>query len=319
MNKVFSLCNDVQIFPGHNRTLIVDLTKGKHHLVSKEWSELILKIDGSSKKELFAKSNSEEKETLLEILEFLKSYNYVFEVDKNVKELFKDIEMSFETPFIFDHCFCEVNKTNVTDIMKMIENQKSYVFGGFHFLIYDISDLELLPFKNLINSLDLNKNIEIYTKESKTHIFLEERNRNIIIHKADFINSREMRSNFYEKFPIMNIGMKQILESENFNFFHNKSLFINEKGDIVDSLFTEQPHIHMNIKEFNEKIDSINILLADKSFTKYWHINNSKIIVCKDCEFRRVCIDCRPPVLNANGEWYKEECTYNPYLSQWKN
>ena len=42
------------------------------------------------------------------------------------------------------------------------------------------------------------------------------------------------------------------------------------------------------------------------------HIN-----VCKDCEFRYCCHDCRPDSLSNDvyaKPWY---CTYNPYSGEW--
>lgn len=48
-------------------------------------------------------------------------------------------------------------------------------------------------------------------------------------------------------------------------------------------------------------------------------LNQSKEIVdgCKDCEYRYLCIDCRPDSLTGKYEekpWY---CTYNPYMGEW--
>ena len=318
MNKVFSLCTDIQTFTGFNRTLVIDITRGNHHLISKKWSEIILKIDNCNKKELQEKITPEEKEIFHDVLSFLKKNNYIFEVDRNVKSQFKEINMTFETPFIFDLCFCEVSQANFKDIIEMINTHESYTFGGFHFLIYNLADEQLAEFKNRINSLELNKNIELYIASSKIDYFLADKSRNVSIHEASFSNNKEMKNHFYEKFPIMNIGMKQILESKDFNFFHNKTLFINENGNIVNSLFDQDPLIFRNIKECIKNKNSLNDLISDQRFTQYWQLDNSKIVVCKDCEFRRVCIDCRPPILN-NNEWYKEECSYNPYLSQWKN
>lgn len=318
MEKVFLLYSDIQVFEGHNRTLVIDITKGKHHLMSKEWSNIISKIDNSNKKELREKLDPEEKVILPDVLSFLKKNNYIFEIDKNVKSLFKDINMSFETPFIFDLCFCEISQANFENIMEMIDSYEPYTFGGFHFLVYDLTNEDLIRFKNRINSLELNKNIEVYISNSKIEYFSEGKSKNVSIHQVDFSNNREMRTHFYENFPIMNIGMKQILESKNFNFFHNKTLFVNENSDIVDSLFTQKPLVFTNIKKLTENKNLLYDLTTNQQFTQYWQIDNSKIMVCKDCEFRRVCIDCRPPIQNSN-EWYKEECSYNPYLSQWRD
>ena len=41
--------------------------------------------------------------------------------------------------------------------------------------------------------------------------------------------------------------------------------------------------------------------------------------MCKDCEFRNICVDIRVPYKRVENEWYhKSECNYNPYISKWK-
>ena len=41
--------------------------------------------------------------------------------------------------------------------------------------------------------------------------------------------------------------------------------------------------------------------------------------VCKDCEFRHMCVDNRLPYERSPNEWYhKIECNYNPYIAKWE-
>lgn len=43
-------------------------------------------------------------------------------------------------------------------------------------------------------------------------------------------------------------------------------------------------------------------------------------MVCKDCEFRSICSDCRIYTENNGNEYSKPiNCTYNPYISKWSN
>jgi SPASM domain peptide maturase of grasp-with-spasm system len=53
-------------------------------------------------------------------------------------------------------------------------------------------------------------------------------------------------------------------------------------------------------------------------FKKYWDINKDKIHVCKDCEFRYVCTDCRAYVEDPEDILSKPlKCGYNPYTGEW--
>lgn len=44
------------------------------------------------------------------------------------------------------------------------------------------------------------------------------------------------------------------------------------------------------------------------------------IDVCKDCEFRYMCVDAAIPNKRKDNSWYRSsECNYNPYISKWNN
>jgi hypothetical protein len=59
--------------------------------------------------------------------------------------------------------------------------------------------------------------------------------------------------------------------------------------------------------------------LAQRDFAALWSINKDQITVCKDCEFRYVCTDCRAYLLDA-GDLYSKpsKCTYDPYTAEWR-
>lgn len=63
--------------------------------------------------------------------------------------------------------------------------------------------------------------------------------------------------------------------------------------------------------------------LNKPDFKKYWNVTKDMIDVCKDCEFRYVCTDCR--AYTERTTFDKEEidlskplkCGYNPYTNEW--
>lgn len=59
-------------------------------------------------------------------------------------------------------------------------------------------------------------------------------------------------------------------------------------------------------------------VLNHPDFKKYWNINKDKIHVCKDCEFRYICTDCRAYVEDPEDIYSKPlKCGYNPYTGEW--
>ncbi len=69
---------------------------------------------------------------------------------------------------------------------------------------------------------------------------------------------------------------------------------------------------NINDVDLKEVVDS-------KEFQKLWQIKKDNIKVCKDCEFRHMCMDCRAFRKDENDLYSQSaKCNYNPYIAKWK-
>ena len=69
----------------------------------------------------------------------------------------------------------------------------------------------------------------------------------------------------------------------------------------------------------NIKNSSLEDILAHPHLKKYWNITKDQIEVCKDCEFRYICTDCRAYLENPEDMYSKPlKCGYNPYTNEWE-
>ena len=67
----------------------------------------------------------------------------------------------------------------------------------------------------------------------------------------------------------------------------------------------------------NIRTDKLIDILNIKAFKKVWNINKDKIEVCRDCEFRYICTDCRAIRENKSDIYSKPlNCSYNPYTNE---
>jgi len=68
-----------------------------------------------------------------------------------------------------------------------------------------------------------------------------------------------------------------------------------------------------------EKLSLKEVSLRE-DFQKIWSINKDQIEICRDCEFRHICTDCRAFLKDSNNTYSKPlKCSYNPYTSKWIN
>lgn len=54
-------------------------------------------------------------------------------------------------------------------------------------------------------------------------------------------------------------------------------------------------------------------------YQKYWKITKDKVAICKDCELKYVCFDCREISFRETGDLYgfNPYCKYDPYKGKW--
>ncbi len=62
---------------------------------------------------------------------------------------------------------------------------------------------------------------------------------------------------------------------------------------------------------------SIEEIIKTENFKKFDKITKDQIKVCKDCEFRYICTDCRVFV-EGNIHSKPLKCNYNPYKTKWE-
>jgi SPASM domain peptide maturase of grasp-with-spasm system len=109
-----------------------------------------------------------------------------------------------------------------------------------------------------------------------------------------------------------NTNLPKVLEAIHHNSCLNRKISIDTKGNIKNC--PSMPQSFGNIKE-----TTLEEALNHKDFKKFWNITKDQIAVCKDCEFRYICTDCRAFLEKAEDIYSKPlKCGYNPYTAEWE-
>jgi SPASM domain peptide maturase of grasp-with-spasm system len=111
-------------------------------------------------------------------------------------------------------------------------------------------------------------------------------------------------------------NIKKVLEAINHNSCLNKKIGIDADGNIKNC-----PAMPKSFGNINDT--SLEDALLHQDFKQYWNLSKADIAVCKDCEFRNVCTDCR--AFTEQTQFNKEgldlskplKCGYDPYTNQW--
>jgi len=110
-------------------------------------------------------------------------------------------------------------------------------------------------------------------------------------------------------------GINTFSEALNHNSCLHKKISIDKNGNIKNC-----PSMTQSFGNITEK--TLEKALEHPNFKKYWNITKDKIEICKDCEFRYICTDCRAYTEQTHLEKDLDlskplKCGYDPYTNKW--
>lgn len=100
-------------------------------------------------------------------------------------------------------------------------------------------------------------------------------------------------------------------EAQKYNTCLNRKISIDARGEVKNC--PSMVRSFGNIRQL-----SLHSVLAHRDFAELWKINKDQIEVCRDCEFRYICTDCRAYISNPDNVYSKPaKCGYDPYTAVW--
>ena len=126
------------------------------------------------------------------------------------------------------------------------------------------------------------------------------------------LNTETLKSR-YNMEPVFWTSKESFKENFFYNSCWNGKIAITATGDIIPCIFARDEVVGNIRKNSFEQIE--------KKIINKWSITKDDIEVCKDCEFRYCCHDCRPIAKGINGDTYSKypRCCYDPYTGLWEN
>jgi SPASM domain peptide maturase of grasp-with-spasm system len=318
------LCVPVE---GRNRSIIYDLIRNDYHHIPNELYKVIASNDVLS-------SETFNDELSKEWLNLLLKEEILFEIEStNEKKLFPKLDTNFYTPFSITDIIihADINMEVLTIFQDLDIRNVSIIVEKYNTevlinLLQEISKLEIDSISLLLIEEDIN-----YTYDIFENLSIVDQLFNILLFKSTCTNILENKIKLFSIVDVpysyieyssnvfpekVGVNFDHFFESYNHHNYFNQKVYIDKQGTIKNGL---------NNNESFENINSITKedflkLIGSKKFQKLWNVKKEDTLICKDCEFRFMCVDPRVPKQNTKGQWYhNKECNYNPYLSKWKN
>lgn len=88
---------------------------------------------------------------------------------------------------------------------------------------------------------------------------------------------------------------------------------ITSLGDVLPCVFAR------DLVVGNIRMQSLHNVIFGEKMLALWRLTKDLVEVCKDCEYRYLCEDCRPWAYGFTDNLYAKppRCTYNPYSGEW--
>lgn len=230
-----------------------------------------------------------------------------------------------------------INKQNGLDNEKNFNFVLSFLLkvNCKHIVIYFSEYLSVKKIKNKLDKFKQNNIHSViiicefhdtyFTDEFGSIIMDLNLNKKLIVLNSPFeknfedtmhFTKNDIKIKYEKKMSEFNANFKIFSESLKYQTYFNRKFYIGIDGEIKNA--PECNEIFGYIQDV-KKISDLEIIINKPNFKTFWFVKKENTDVCKDCEFKNICVDNRIPYKRTKNEWFhKIECNYNPYIAKWE-
>ncbi|WP_442265850.1 hypothetical protein ACSIGC_16370 [Tenacibaculum sp. ZS6-P6] len=290
---MYGISSSVSFVKGYRKSFLINFKNlDIFHINNSEAGELIKLI-----KQRFFK----EEEISSDLISFLKEYRMIYKINSKITQQFPPKKIEYNSKHLIEYLVLE-HKDDLT-VQKALKICSFFKIP--HLVIVTNNDLTKKVNSFLINNSYpesvsiVSDNVKIYAQENKFRILYIKKDTKPFVH----IDSMELNSSLF-------------LESQFSHNYFNKKIFIDENGNIKNSPNSDISFGNIYSYHITKVIKKA---IFNPNFKKYWKVKKDICAICKDCEFRYMCVDDRIPYQKNKHEWFhKTACNYDPYTATWK-
>jgi SPASM domain peptide maturase of grasp-with-spasm system len=332
--KIFECCLPVK---GYKRSIIADTQRNTFYQIPDCLYLILKEYDGHNitKIQSICKDDNE-LEILHEYLNFLVNEEIIFFTNRI--ESFPKMSLKWEEPSIITNAIIDVSVKLLLNFEYIFRQLDEFNCKNLQIRFFDeitpieldiilsqlenkrISAVELLvKYNSAFDELTMQKICKKHNRISIWTFYSSEKNQNLHFQSNSFGNifliKQGITSNLHcgiISSDYFTINIKTFTEAQKHNTCLNRKISIDTEGYIRNCPSMKEHY--GNIKD-----TTLQEALQHPDFKKYWFINKDQIAVCKDCEFRYICTDCRAYIENPEDMYSKPlKCGYNPYTCEWE-
>lgn len=329
--RLFANCVPVR---GARRATLCDLQRQTYDLVPNGLLDVLERFAGHTLEEIHAELPPAQRGTLDEYLRFLVEREYGFWTDD--PDAFPPLELAWERPELVTNALIDVDagsRHDLPSLLRQLDELGCTALQVRFFRPVGLDEIEALlkmTHGGRLRSLELLvpwdaawpegallRLCGLYQRVSgmMVHSAPEDRVEKVEHLQTPVFYRREVVTSHHHCGQVapewFNVTLQGFAEARHFNSCLNRKLSIDAAGDIRNC--PSLPAAFGNAAQ----VPLVEALLTE-GFRDLWGIGKDQVAVCRDCEFRYVCTDCRAFVADPADRLSKPaRCSYDPYTARW--
>lgn len=237
-------------------------------------------------------------DTPFPILSSIINYNSNYDINNVLRQL-----IDLGTPLLQIRIFGQIDLDSLCETVKILKESKNKLTEIF----IENKNYKIKKLKKIVNS-DLRLKVVLHSVNNikKNNIPNDISKDQLFILKESI--SKKPKEFFSKTSFTSNIEF--YTESLNYNVGLNRKVCVDFEGEIKNYVS------HKNNFGFIQNTN-LKELINNEQFKKKWNINNDKIIKCKDCQFRYMCLNNSDIMKSKNTYEKIDYCNYDPYENIW--
>jgi SPASM domain peptide maturase of grasp-with-spasm system len=327
--RLFADCIPVR---GSKRSVICDLKRNIYFFVPNVFLHFLSQV-GSMTYNDIAKLYDEEMDIVNGYFDHMEKHDLGFWT--SLPDAFPSLNCIWDTPELVNNAIVEIDNLKEKDIYSTFHGLMAVGCKHIEIHAYESKSIE-----KILTSLDILKKSSVRSlsafikfrstadvREIEKILEFNPRLLWVVMHSCPEnikIETNDKRLNFSTMIlddkchcgkvlePFFVVNIRTYTESLHHNSCLNRKIAIDIDGNIKNCPSMSQSFGNIRDTTLREALDH-------PDFKKYWNITKDQIAVCKDCEFRYICTDCRAYLENPEDQYSKPlKCGYNPYTCEWE-
>jgi SPASM domain peptide maturase of grasp-with-spasm system len=328
--KLYANCMPVK---GARRSVICDLQKQRLRFIPNQLFYILTELADSSTVEIKKKFDGQREQLIDDYFALLVAEDYGFWCDE--PEKFPALDLTWERPETITNSIIDIDRFSQHDYSQIFTQLDELGCQAVQVRAYDA--LSMKELEEILQACHYRRlrHVDLIIKfqpELTREVLTEFCLRYQVITSISVYSSPQKSKHEVYPLPVFvrfythpvtpdscgevshgyfSLFLEHFTEAQQFNTCLNKKLSISSDGSIKSC-----PSMSQSFGNISDT--SLKSVVNEPALIQIGSITKDQVKICRDCEFRYVCTDCRAYTCDSDDPYSKPaKCSYDPYTASW--